>query len=53
MKPWVVINAQGRQIGRYATDTEASNRHSEQVKLNLVQILYRPRAKRKPGRTFP
>lgn len=46
MKPWIVINAQNKVIGRYATDVEANTAHSEKVAMNLVNIQYAPRGKR-------
>lgn len=53
MKPWIVINAQNRVIGRYASEGEASSAHSLQVSHGLVTIQYRPRAKRTVSRSFP
>jgi hypothetical protein len=51
MKPWIVINAQNRVIGRYSTEEEAAYVHRD--KGSLITIQYRPRAKKRAARTFP
>lgn len=49
-KPWVAINAQNRVIGRYEKEEDGLTANSD---LLHVQVLYRPRAKKRTARTFP
>lgn len=53
MKPWVVLNAQNRVIGRYVNEGQAIAAHRHLFDIGMVTTQYRPRKKRKPGRTFP